>query len=75
MRVRDLKEKLSGLDDDMLVYHSWDYGDRLNTEVAREVSEIEEMMVEKSTYFSPLRVVVEDGHDEDSDRMFVVLIN
>jgi hypothetical protein len=77
MTVKQLKERLEVFDEDLEVFHSWDYGNKLNTEVARRVSEVEEMYIRKSSYFFPLNIVVEvedEGNPKEGD-LAVLLLN
>ena len=67
MKVKDLIERLSGLDAEAEVHFSYNYGDHWRTKVAPTVDLVEEGIVEYSDYHRMDKLVDdEDCYDDDS---------
>jgi hypothetical protein len=65
MLVRDLIELLEGYDADMEVHFAYNYGDYWRSEVAPNVNNVREGVVEYSEYHRMDKVADEDYDDED----------
>lgn len=63
--VADLIAELSAYPDDMEVRISYNYGDHWNTQVAPEITTVEQVCVEPSDYHS-MDVVVDTEDDEET---------
>ncbi len=59
---------------DLPVHFSYNYGDYWKTEVAPEITEIKDGVVEISTYHDMDKVVPEDDHDQDDEKQRQVII-
>ena len=67
MLVRDLIELLEGYDADMEVHFAYNYGDYWRSEVAPNVNNVREGVVEYSEYHRMDKVANEDYDDEDEE--------
>jgi hypothetical protein len=67
MLVRDLIELLEGMDADMEVHFSYNYGDHWRTEVAPAISNVREGVVEYSEYHRMDKLVEHDDSDFDEE--------
>jgi hypothetical protein len=72
MKVRELIEELQGLDANLEVHFSYNYGDHWRTMVASAVERVEEGRVKHSEYHSMDKFIDEDD-DYDSAVEVVVL--
>ena len=74
--VQDLIDELSGMDPNLEVHFSYNYGDHWRTEVAPAVRSVDVGIVKYSDYHRMPKVVEPDYDDEDEtvDGKEVVLI-
>ena len=74
--VQDLIDELSGMDPNLEVHFSYNYGDHWRTEVAPAVRSVDVGIVQYSDYHRMPKVVEPDYDDEDEtvDGKEVVLI-
>ena len=73
MTVKELMESLEGFDPNMEVKFAYNYGDYWGTEVASNVTEIDEGQVRYSDYHR-MDKVVDDENDEEYYAKTVVII-
>jgi hypothetical protein len=73
MNVRELIDQLEGLPQDAEVHFSYDYGDYWHTQVAPEVTNVDQSFVKHSDYHNMDRIVDEPEEDDDNTRLVVVL--
>ena len=71
MTVNELKELLDQFDGDMEVHFSYSYGDRWGTKVTSKIKDVDETMIDYSSYHGMTKV----SDDEDEDSKMVVLIS
>jgi len=70
MTVNELKEYLEQFDGDMEVKFSYNFGDYWRTQVAKDISDVEEGYVKYSDYHR-MDQIDEDG-EEDSERVVLL---
>jgi hypothetical protein len=76
MNVADLRELLTDFDEDMDVVFGYNYGDHANTMVTQDVHKIDKTVVGESSYFFPLKVVLdEDNEDNYRNKHTVCMIS
>ncbi len=75
MTVRELIERLEGMDPEAEVHFAYNYGDHCNTMAAPVVDQVEEMYVEPNAYVDTDALVDDEDVDEDNpnQRRVVVL--
>lgn len=65
--VQDLIDELSGMDPNLEVHFSYNYGDHWRTEVAPAVRSVDVGLVQYSEYHRMDKVVEPDYDDEDAE--------
>ncbi len=73
MNVRELIEQLESMPQDAEVHFSYNYGDYWCTQVAPEVTNVDQFFVKHSEYHNMDRLVDEPEGDDDNVRLVVVL--
>ena len=67
MKVRELMEELSALDQDADVHFTYNYGDHWRTMVVEKIKSVDECEVEYSEYHKSLALTGRDGDDDEDD--------
>jgi hypothetical protein len=67
MTVKELIERLECFDSNMEVKFSYNYGDYWKTDVADEISDIEEAQVTYSSYHRTDKIVDRDDEEQDDE--------
>ena len=67
MRVADLIEQLQGMDPELEVHFSYNYGDHWRTQVAPKVGYVDMGLVQYSDYHRMDKVVEPDYDDEEDE--------
>jgi hypothetical protein len=75
MLVRDLIELLEGYEADMEVHFAYNYGDHWRTEVAPNVSNVREGVVEYSEYHRMDKIASEDYEDNYDEETGEEIVN
>jgi hypothetical protein len=70
MTVNELKEYLEQFDGDMEVKFSYNFGDYWKTQVAEDISDVEEGYVKYSDYHRMDKI--DEDEDEDSERVVLL---
>ena len=70
MTVNELKEYLEQFDGDMEVKFSYNFGDYWKTQVAEDISDVEEGYVKYSDYHRMDQI--DEDEDEDSERVVLL---
>jgi hypothetical protein len=70
MTVNELKEYLEQFDGDMEVKFSYNFGDYWRTQVAEDISDVEEGYVKYSDYHRMDKI--DEDEDEDSERVVLL---
>ena len=70
--VKELKDMLDDFDDNMKVVFTYNYGDYSRTEVASQVTEVEDGFIEWSEYHR-MGKVPEDQYKEEDNEMVLII--
>jgi hypothetical protein len=74
LTVGDLKNMLEGVDENMEVHISYNYGDYWRTQVAPDATEAEEVKVKYSSYHHMDKIVEEDSDEDDHSDLKTVFV-